>query len=90
MITVKTLPLKEIAKEAMRANSFIADSPDGIRVIYEKCDKGYLFIMQKGTGKITEKPTLISAKAFCNGLHTCCREKWAMQVYATRRVITWK
>ena len=89
MITVKRLTNVEICKKAIKAASFIADSPDGIRVMYEKQGDNYLFIMQKGTGRVKENPVVVSYHAFCNALRTCCNQKWAMQIYQTRKVITW-
>ncbi len=90
MITVQALTKTEICKKAIKAASFVADSPNGIRVMYQKNGDHYLFIMQKGTGRCTEKPTVIDYHAFCNGLRTCCNERWSMQIYQTRKVITWK
>jgi hypothetical protein len=90
MITVQTLTSTELCKKAIKATSFVADSPNGIRVMYEKSGDKYLFIMQKGTGRTKEEPVLIDYAAFCNGLRTCCKEKWSMQIYQTRKVITWK
>ena len=89
MITVNTLTKAEICKRAIKAASFVADSPNGIRVMYEKCGDNYLFIMQKGTGRTKEEPKIVSYHAFCNGLRTCCNERWVMQIHHTKKVITW-
>ena len=48
MITVKTMTSTELCKKAIKAASFVADSPSGIRVMYQKMGDKYLFIMQKG------------------------------------------
>ncbi len=90
MITVKTMTSTELCKKAIKAASFVADSPSGIRVMYQKMGDKYLFIMQKGTGRSNENPVIVDYHAFCNGLRTCCKENWNMQVYQTRKVITWK
>ena len=90
MIQVQKLEAREIVRKALTANSFVADSKGGLRVMYERHGDGYLFILKQGSGKVTEEPTFVTREAFKNGLKTCLRDHWAMQIYSTRKVITWK